>query len=104
MGKLAGGGMQSVPSTGFGPVFVLERAQSRLGLPTTHAPPERSLRPRGLPHVEFLLFLHLQSRWLTTPSVHVNRGRSFLTTTPQTCWGTSFSLFEERPTEGLDVT
>ena len=96
--------MQSVPSTGFGLVFVLDRALSRLGLPTTYAAPERPLRPRGLPHVEFLLFLDLQSRWLTTPLVHVNPGSSFLTITPQTCWGTSFSLFEERPTEGLDVT
>lgn len=80
------------------------RPSPGLGFHTPHALPKRSLRPRGLPHVEFLLFLDLQIRWITTPLEHVNRGSSFLNTTPQTCWGTSLSLFEERPTEGLDVT
>ena len=72
--------------------------------PYTLPAPKLSLRPGVFPHVEFLLFLDLQSRWLTTPLEHVNRGRSFLTLVPQACWGTSCSLLGERPTEGLDVT
>ena len=85
--------------------FVKSAVCSGLGHPSPHRPcPHPHLDHRDFLHVEFLLFLVLQRRWLTTPLEHVNIGRSFLTSIPQTCWGTSFSLLGECPTEGLGVT
>lgn len=63
-----GGGADEVrPLHEVRPGFCSRSGPGGLGLPAAHAPPERSLRPRAFPYVEFLLFLDLQSRWLTTP-------------------------------------
>ena len=98
-----GWGGEGRPSSRFGRAFVLRRVPA---VPASARPtrPPALTWTRAFPYVELLLFLGLQSRWLTTLLGQVNRGSSFLITTLQACWETNFSLFEERPTEGLAVT
>lgn len=84
-------------------LVLLRVPQAESPAPRAHPHSSRG-DPGAFPHVECLLFLDLQKRWLTTPLGHVNRGSSFLTLIPPTFWGTSLSLFGEHPTEGLDVT